>query len=283
MSASLITCLVALLCVGCNNNIDTTFPKITHLAFQTEENGNWGMINVDGKVLFENKINYRLDLHPSYAVNGVYRTWEFDQIQRFVRLKYYTATGEPKQIGLTEGYKEGGVYSEGIIPVVVREGRIHYINISGDTVFCLNPYKGKEIVAVSSFFTDQRAWFMLEDYKFGYIDPKGNVVIEPIYDNAFPFYNGKALVYNKEQDKYITIEVNGRKLFEVSANGHHQNLYHSLLVNDYCVIGNFLCNERGEREQRFPPANNFSPFNKGTALFQDAETDLWQLINVSSI
>ena len=139
------------------------------------------MIGVDGKVLFENKIEYRTDLHPSNAINGVFRTREFDQIKRIVRLKYYTATKEPRQIGLVEGYKEGGVYSEGIIPVVAHEGRIHYINILGDTVFCLTPYKGKEIQTVSSFYTEQRAWFATEDYKYGFIDPKGNVVIEPIY------------------------------------------------------------------------------------------------------
>ena len=273
-------CIVLFTISSCTtNNIDQVFPKITHLAFQTEENGKWGMIGVDGKVLFENKIEYRMDLHPSNAINGVFRTREFDQIKRIVRLKYYTATKEPRQIGLVEGYKEGGVYSEGIIPVVAHEGRIHYINILGDTVFCLTPYKGKEIQTVSSFYTEQRAWFATEDYKYGFIDPKGNVVIEPIYDDASPFHEGKAIVYNREKDLYIAIDVNGNELFEFGANGIRQE--NALFFNGYCVLGNFLCNDKGEKIQRMPAkVYQVSSFNEGIALFQDKESERWQQIDI---
>ena len=273
-------CIAAIFISSCSSDNDATFPKITHLAFQTEENGKWGMIGVDGKVLFEDKVEYRGDLHPSCAVNGVFRTWEFDQVQRIVRLKYYTATEAPKQIGLVGGYKDGGVYSEGIIPVVAYEGRIHYINNVGDTVFCLNPYKGKEFHLVSSYFTEQRAWFATEDYKYGYIDPKGNVVIEPIYDDTSPFHEGKAIVYKREEDKFIAIDVNGNELFEVGANGTRPD--NPMFYNGYCVIGNFLCNDKGERIQRMPAkVGKVSSFNDGIALFQDKETEKWQQMDIN--
>lgn len=61
--------------------------------------------------------------------------------------------------------------------------------------------------------------------KCGYIDPQGNVVIEPIYDNAFPFHEGKAIVYNKEADKWLVIDPNGKELFEASSNGYQQYSY----------------------------------------------------------
>ena len=38
---------------------------------------------------------------------------------------------------------------------------------------------------------------------------KTDVVIEPIYDNAFPFHE-KAIVYNKEADKWLVIDPNGK-------------------------------------------------------------------------
>ena len=274
-----ITCFMLITISSCNSNRDSSLPEITHLAFQNERNGNWGMIGIDGKVLFKDKINYRIDLHPSYAVNGVFRTWEFDQSERVERLKYYTATENPNPIGLLEGYKEGGVYSEGIIPVVPYDSRIHYINLQGDTVFCLNHYKGKEISMVSSFFTDHRAWFMTEDYKYGYINPKGEVVIEPIYDNISPFHNGKAIVYDKQNDKYIAIDTNGKVLFEVGANG--KQTHYPFFHNGYCILGNFLYNEKGKLIQRLPSTIDFaSPFKKNVALVQNQETRLWQLIDI---
>lgn len=264
---------------SCTTNIDKTFPEITHLAFQTEKNGDWGIVDVNGKVLFKNKIRYQWGMHPSCAINGVFRTWEFDQIQRIERLKYYTATEEPQQIGLTGGYKEGGIYSEGIIPVVAHEGRIHYINNAGDTVFCLNPYKGKEIYSVSSYSTEQRAPFFTEDFKLGYINPKGNVVIEPIYDGGSPFHEGKAIVYNHEEDKIIVIDIDGHELFEIGANG--VQLGNPIFYKGYCIIGNFLCNDKGERIQRIPAkAIRVSSFRDGIALFQDKETSQWQQMDI---
>lgn len=273
-------CIAAIFISSCSSDNDATFPKITHLAFQTEENGKWGMIGVDGKVLFEDKIEYKWGMRPSCAINGIFRTWEFDQIQRIEKIKYYTATEEPQQVGLVDGYKDGGIYSEGIIPVVAHEGRIHYINNAGDTVFCLNPYKGKEFHLVSSYFTEQRACFATEDYKLGYIDPKGNVVIEPIYDAASPFHEGKAIVYKREKDKFIVIDVNGHELFEIGANG--ARLGNTIFYNGYCVIGNFLCNDKGERIQRMPAkADKVSFFSDGIALFQDKETKRWQQMDIS--
>lgn len=56
------------------NGINAPFPKVTHLAMQMEKGERWGMIDVDGKVLFANIFNSR----PSYAVNGVFRIKEFD-------------------------------------------------------------------------------------------------------------------------------------------------------------------------------------------------------------
>lgn len=270
--------LLALLFVGaitsCSLNADTEFPEITHVAFQTNKNGKWGLIGTDGKVLFEEKISP--DKEVSYAVNGVFRTYDWDDNKYL----YYSATENPELIGSPKGYKYGGLSSEGIIPVVTTNERIHYITNSGETAFYLLPYKEKEFLCVCPFFTEQRAWFQLDNYKYGYIDSQGNVVIEPIYDQASPFHEGKAIVYRKEDDTWLAIDINGKELFKVSSNGHQQYsdaLYH----NGYCLIENFLLNEKGEKVQRFPLNISYiSPFINNVALYQDSKTELWGQINI---
>ena len=257
---------------SCSFKSNTDFPEVTHVAFQKEKHGKWGMVGVNGNILFENKFDKR----PSYAVNGVFRIQDYDTNQYL----YYSATPTPKLIGTPKGYKQGGICSEGIIPVVSADERIHYLTETGETAFYLLPYQGKEFLCVSPFFTEQRAWFRLENRKCGYIDPQGNVVIEPIYDNAFPFHEGKAIVYNKEADKWLVIDPNGKELFEASSNGYQQYSY-TFFENGYCLIENFLLNEKGEKAQRFPSnIYSISPFIDNVALFQDSKTGLWGQLNI---
>jgi len=271
-------CLLLVMFMGmlssCSFKSNADFPEVTHIAFQKEKHGKWGMIGVDGNILFEDKFDS--SKRPSYVVNGVFRIWN-DDINQYL---YYSAASTPELIGTPKGYKEGGICSEGIIPVVSTDERIHYLTETGETAFYLLPYQGKEFFCVSPFFTEQRAWFQLENRKYGYIDPQGNVVIEPIYDNAFPFHEGKAIVYNKEVDKWLVIDPNGKELFEVSSNGYQQYSY-ALYNNGYCLIENFLLNEKGEKVQRFPSnIYSISPFIDNVALFQDSKTGLWGQLNI---
>lgn len=271
-------CLLLVMFMGmlssCSFKSNTDFPEVTHIAFQKEKHGKWGMIGVDGNILFEDKFDS--SKRPSYVVNGVFRIWN-DDINQYL---YYSAASTPELIGTPKGYKRGGICSEGIIPVVSTDERIHYLTETGETAFYLLPYQGKEFFCVSPFFTEQRAWFQLENRKYGYIDPQGNVVIEPIYDNAFPFHEGKAIVYSKEKDKWIAIDVNGKELFEVASNGQQQH-FPTFYNDDYCLIENFLLNKDGKKIQRFPTDIRYiSPFVKGTALYQDNQTGFWGQINV---
>ena len=271
-----ITCIIAMFIVGCNGDkTDESFPKVTHLALQTEKDGKWGLIGVDGKVLFENKLIEK----PSYAVNGVFRIREHNSQKGIDVLKYYWAEKTPKSFGNQEGYVGGGMFSENLLPVVSMNERIHYLKDNGDTAFWLNPYKGKEIILVSPFFSDKRAWFMLEDDKYGFIDTNGHVVIEPIYDKAYPFHEGKAIVYNKDRKVYLAVDVNGKELFEVSGNNPETHLY-TFFANGYCVLDDFICNEKGERIQRLPTVYHISPFIDSIAIFQNDEY-VWQQINLN--
>lgn len=274
----IVCCVIAMVMNGCKIKDDSTFPEITHLAFQSEKNGKWGLIGVNGEILFEDKF----DTKPSYVVNDVFRTLDVDQKQQKRSFKYYSLLDGPKQIGSLDGYKDGGLCSEGIIPVTPNGKRIQYINANGDTMFHLRPYNGREVLVISSFFTDQRAWFMLENYKFGFIDTKGNVVVKPIYDEVYPFYKGKAVVYNAEKEKWIVIDTEGNELFAVNAKKEEQRLPYSLFYNGTCVIAQFLYNEKGERIQRLPfDMRTLSPIENGIMLAQDNKTGSWQEVDMN--
>lgn len=270
--------IVAMFMTSCNgDNKDDTFPKITHLAFQTEKDGKWGLIGVDGKVLFEDKFTER----PSYAVNGVFRIREYNSQEGIDVYKYFIASEEPKQLGDPEGYVAGGLFSEGLLPVASLEGRVHYLTATGDTAFWLNPYNGKEIILVSPFFSDKRAWFMLENTKYGFIDTNGHVVIEPIYDRVNPFHDGKAIVYREDRKVYVAIDTNGKELFEVSGDAPSSSMMlKPIIANNYCVLDNFICNEKGERIQRLPEVLSISPFVDSVAMFQN-DKYVWRQIDLN--
>lgn len=59
------------------------------------------------------------------------------------------------------------------------------------------------------------------------------------------------------------------------------NIHTPFFENGYCLIENFLLNEKGEKAQRFPSnIYSISPFIDNVALFQDSKTGLWGQLNI---
>lgn len=85
-------------------------------------------------------------------------------------------------------YKEATSFSEGLACVVLENEFPHYINKKNEVVFSTD----KDIEQCSSF--EEGLALFISNNKFGYWDTKGNVVIEPIYDYAYLFSEGLALV-----------------------------------------------------------------------------------------
>lgn len=54
-------------------------------CFQTDKDGKWGLIGIDGKVLFQNEFDSKMEL--SYAVNGVFRVWDNDMNRFYITLQ----------------------------------------------------------------------------------------------------------------------------------------------------------------------------------------------------
>jgi len=111
-------------------------------------------------------------------------------------------------------------FSEGLA-VVKTNNSFHTINTLGETVFSF-----EEGISSYSRFSDGLL-VVEQNGRFGYMDTNGTVVIEPIYDDAHPFSEGKAAVGHLLNGElvYAFIETNGSPLtpYEFRSVGTYKN------------------------------------------------------------
>ena len=260
LAGVLITSSMMLSC----NDVTTSFPDVDYVPFKFSENDDWGLISVDGEPLFEDMFKEM----PSISVNGVFATTN-DKGE----VIYYISDKNPKQIG-SDSYIYGGCYSEGVIPVVKQEQPISFINKEGKEVLSLSAVEGKRITAVNAYFSDGLMTFCTEDNKYGYINAQGNVVVKPIYDDAFPFNEGVALV--KKNDKYLIINTSGKETVELKQDlkdGYLNIFFEGLLTN-----GNKIFDNKGELAFRTSSKwEHVYPYSNGCAIYE--EDDSYGLID----
>ncbi|MBQ9254273.1 MAG: WG repeat-containing protein [Bacteroidales bacterium] len=231
-----IVAIVCCLLVSCNK--EQKKDKIEYIPFKLDEEDNWGMLKPDGTVLFKDEFEGL----PSFVVNGVFTVKDKNG------LSVYRVSEKPKAIKGCEDLKDAGVMTEGIIPIVKKGERIKYVDINGKEKFTLNPYKNKEITAVSSRFYDGLASFCNSDNKIGWINTSGKVVIEPKFDDiSVQFNNGLAVAMKKEKDKegkekYVSyiIDKNGKEKKKLSSDTYVKSIYED---------GRFIATV-GEKEKR---------------------------------
>jgi hypothetical protein len=119
--------------------------------------------------------------------------------------------------------------------------------------------------------------------KYGYVDERNNVVIEPKYDRALPFLEGKARV--EIDGRYAFIDKKGNYLFEPVnhfVDGFYsENLLVSSDIRSFDEKGTFYyLDEKGKRafDKSFDKALHF---REGLALVKDLKTRLWGYIDHS--
>jgi hypothetical protein len=87
-------------------------------------------------------------------------------------------------------------FSDGLAPVFLKElglgqgAIIGYINKNGDVALSTDSI----VFGYDPSFNDGLACFRDKNFKYGYINTKGNVVIDPIYVGCEPFSDGAAFV-----------------------------------------------------------------------------------------
>ncbi len=124
--------------------------------------------------------------------------------------KYYTE----EDIVIPPRYVSATPFSHGFA-VVVEKGQEHYfITPEGSWAFTKKRFFGKaqNIVFQEAMPFSEGLAAVKVDYKFGYINTQGEMVIEPQFDRALPFANGKALVSLGWPGPWFLIDASGKKL-----------------------------------------------------------------------
>ena len=226
---------LGLILASCHN--EESLPFITQISFKSSSSDKYGMMNLDGSILFEDEFENK----PSVAVNGVF------SIDRDGKREYYLASSRPKQIN-SETYIDGGYYTEGVIPVVKPESSISYINKEGKEVWSLSSVDNDRVTAVLSYFSDGLSFFQTAKEKFGYVNSKGEVVIKPIYDMATPFREGVAVVGKKHNNimKFCLIDVKGKEIAQIKTDHNIDNIKNGMFVDGMLIVDNKILNKKGE-------------------------------------
>ena len=173
---------------GCSN---TSNDPVTHVPFKEAKDGKWGMIAMDGKVLFKEEFKHEPTAvrDNRFFVKNKSGFWEM-----------YDASEQPKKIG--DEYKHVSVFNGGHALVSKRNEPVSIIDTDGKTVKVLDKIEGKTVNGVYAFPEDY-AVFMTNDSLYGAIDYNGNCVIKPHYCSMFACSDGKFIAIDAKYKKFI--------------------------------------------------------------------------------
>ena len=175
---------------SCGNESEN---KVTHLPYQLEEDGRWGLIDWEGNPLIEEEFENR----PSVVINGHFCVENSDGLYEI-----YTAEKKPIQIG--EEYLSVGYFVNDLAPVVKKDSYISYINTKGEEVFKLTKYWDTPIIEAWPYGDNELAKVKTSTEKYGYINTKGEFVIPPTYQYIDSGTNGIYLAKISD-NKYLYI------------------------------------------------------------------------------
>lgn len=201
--------------------------NVEYLPIKVDKGEKWGLVNAKGDVLVSDEFTSK----PSCVFNGYFT------VEESGGLSVYKVGKKIQVVNDLEGLKEAGLMTEGRMPVVSKGERIRYVDGEGKTLFVLEPKDGKEIMSVSSYFSEGLAAVQNSEAKFGYIDRDGNLVIPMVYNSTLPFKNGYAIVSKNIDDNavYYVIDQKGDEVLKIK-NDYYSAYYYvvdnSVLVTD---------------------------------------------------
>lgn len=205
--------VAALFLTSCSKQEES---KVDYVPFQETTDGQWGMISMDGKVLFKDEFKNRPTLARDnrFFVKSKEGVWEM-----------YDATEKPKKIG--RDYAHVSSFQDGIAVVAEKNKPVSIINTDGEVVKDLATIDGKKVDGVRAF-SQGYAVYMTEDSLWGVINESGDCVVKAEYVALNNCYDGKLVGINKkykdayrkskkDKYKYSVINTSGDVLFEILA------------------------------------------------------------------
>lgn len=190
---------------------------VEYVPFQESDDGQWGLISMDGKVLCSNEFKNK----PTIVRDGRL----FVRSQRGV-WEMYEASEKPKKIG--KDYMHTSGFRNGVALVAEKGKPVSIIDPNGNTVKLLDKIEGKEVEGVYAFQHNYTT-FMTTDSLMGAIDNRGNCVIKPEYsflntcgEDKFIGIHDKYKQYIKKEQKdkvtFSILDSGGKTLFNISGN-----------------------------------------------------------------
>lgn len=190
-----LTALIVLTLVSCNKEADSNIEAV---PFQETEDGQWGMISMDGTVLFKDEFKNM----PTVVHDGRFFVKNKDGIWEM-----YDATEKPKRIG--KDYVHATAFQNRHALVTEKGKPVSIIDTEGNTIKLLDKVDGKTIDRVSAFH-DGYAVFLTTDTLAGVIDIEGNCIIHPK-----DYY----VISNCGEGKFLAVERKYKKDFENGKKG----------------------------------------------------------------
>ena len=175
--------LTALLFASCSK---TDNGKVEFIPFQETADGQWGMISLDGKVLFSEEFKNKPTVvrDGRFFVQTAEGGWEM-----------FDATEKPQKVGSDYAHVSG--FRNGVALVAEKGKPFSIIDTDGKTKKVLDKIEGKEVDGVRTFEKGY-AVFMTVDSLFGVIDQSGDCVIKPEYCVMNNCGDGKFLAVNSK-------------------------------------------------------------------------------------
>lgn len=180
----------------------------------------WGFVDTKGKVIVEPSYKEVGDFSDGLVWGG--GTWSYDYLdttgQKVLSVDYDYMISDHLHLSWRDFSSGLVLMSDGYMSffsVVVRE-RLRFVNKDGEVV--INPNEnGYEIYGG---FHDGLA-LVKKDGKYGYINTKGKLVIDAVYDYAEDFSEGRAIVGNSgygasgDHVQYGVIDKNGKTIVKL--------------------------------------------------------------------
>lgn len=198
---------ITIACVSIDYLYFREAPKRNHVIIgKLNVTGPTLAFNLNGQIIqgFEKVLKGRDNRYSYKEQDGILLN-VCDNLSRF-----YDARNGFAQIG--SAYASATLFSEGLAIVSAPNEKLKIIDEKGATIAYLNDYKGKQIEYAEQFSEGLSA-VETQDGLWGFIDTKGNIVIEPQFERVSFFNESYCVVESKKGRKVYTGIINKKGEF----------------------------------------------------------------------
>lgn len=175
--------------------------NISHLPFLRTENGKWGMVGIDGSLLFEGCF----DNEPTVVVNNRFYVKNKEGLWDL----YSIDSSKPERVGQSS-YRYAALFYMDVAPVVRPNHCIEIIDRNGRVLHQIDKLAGRQVLRISNF-SEGLAVIELDNHQFGAVDTTGQLIIQPNYDVLYPCHDGRLIAHSS--NKMVVLDKFGTEVF----------------------------------------------------------------------